>query len=54
MQETAALIHRPVNEVQRILDECLLDGRYDRYSRERQERLEQALKAGQSIILTIM
>lgn len=52
--DIAGLIHRLKQKVQKILDECLLDGRYDRYSRERQERLEQALKAGQSLILTIM
>lgn len=52
--DIAGLIHRPKQKVQKILDECLLDGRYDRYSRERQERLEQALKAGQSLILMIM
>ena len=52
--DIAGLIHRPKQKVQKILDECLLDGRYDRYSRERQERLEQTIKAGQSLILTIM
>ena len=56
VKEIAALIRRPkqkVQKVQKILDECLLDGRYDRYSRERQERLEQTIKAGQSLILTM-
>lgn len=53
MKEIAALIHRPKQKVQKILDECLLDGRYDRYSTERKERLEQTIKAGQSIILTM-
>lgn len=53
VKEIAALIHRPKQKVQKILDECLLDGRYDRYSRERQERLEQTIKAGQSLILTM-
>lgn len=53
VKEIAALIHRPKQKVQKILNECLLDGRYDRYSMERKERLEQSIKAGQSLILTL-
>lgn len=52
--DIAGLIHRPKQKVQKILDECLIDGRYDRYSMERKARVEQTIKAGQSLILTIM